>query len=453
MDAISLMTRFQLFEGEQGLFAQKVDGAPWWDSVRYDVHSFLGFVLLGRGLGTAPPLAPYWRRMVAAALASVMREKLYQNLGRNQQQILLIRAARNFENNAFRDIIVDPVGALFDEKTYSIDTFPRRHHVPAFQVSRRSGSVPKNLRETVATLLEAFYISQDRAGELEKIIRFRRFVFEAELRSYDRLFKRARPKMIVLVQNGIEKALFRVARAHGVPTAELQHGLVGYTHPAYSYPKEIDYSDQETFPDLFLSFSEFWDRACYYPATVRIPTGNDSYFVRPMSAAPDCTAMVVSAGMYHATLAPWVRAISKLSPERRLIYKLHPGQKPFAAKIEAEFADLPNVEVFSGQIPASALLKQVSCVIGVCSTVMYEALQAGRTVFIIPEQDYRSHSDILDLPGVVVPSTPEELDRALGTVKAATAPPRFFEPFDPALAKTALELAIKQADRELRKAS
>ena len=451
MDSILLMTRFQQLERDLGLFQQTVKGEPWWDSVRYDVHTFLGSVLLGRGIAT-PSAQHHLRRVAARALAGAMRAKLFQRLSRKQDRVLLIRAPRYRENGVNRDIIIDPVGALFSHEICGIDTFPRRHHVPFYQKSRRSGSVPCDMGNTIAALLDTFEIKQDCADELERIIRFRRFAFEAEVRGYGQLLARARPRMIILVQNGIEKALFKVAGANGIPTAELQHGLMGYAHPAYSYPEDVDYSGQGTFPDLFLSFSEFWDRSCHYPAGDRIPIGNDSYFVKTLPVNPDGKVMVVSTGVHHSTLAKWIREIAVLSPNRQIIYKLHPGQQPRFHQIVTEFGDLPNIEVYSGHSSPQTLLKQVSHVIGICSTVMYEALQAGRTVCIIPQQDYLVHADILQTPGVLVTPTPEDLDRALdnsGTVGS----PRFFDPFDADRARTVIESAMQPANKKRRGAS
>ena len=154
--------------------------------------------------------------------------------------------------------------------------------------------------------------------------------------------------------------------------------------------------------------------------------------------------MVISANIYHNTLAAWVRAISALSPQRRILYKLHPNQSTSASQIAEEFRHLTNVEVMESHVPASMLLKDVSHIIVVCSTVAYEALQAGRTVCIIPQHDYLSHRDIFHLPGVVVPATPEELDRALDVENSTVEAPCFFDPFNALLARSTIEDAIRQ---------
>jgi hypothetical protein len=84
---------------------------------------------------------------------------------------------------------------------------------------------------------------------------------------------------------------------------------------------------------------------------------------------------------------------------------------------------------------------------------MYEALQAGRTVCIIPEQDYLVHADILQTPGVLVTPTPEDLNRALDNSSRTMGPPRFFDPFDADRARSVIEAAMQTANKKRRQAS
>ena len=52
----------------------------------------------------------------------------------------------------------------------------------------------------------------------------------------------------------------------GIKVVEGQHGLIGYSHAAYSYPRDVEYGDRSTFPTVFLAFSDYWVRTCFYPA-------------------------------------------------------------------------------------------------------------------------------------------------------------------------------------------
>lgn len=442
MNAIELMRRFHRFEKDYAVFDQLVNDLPWWDSVRYDVYAYLGQLLQSRGSIVIPP--PLWKRRAGDIKRIAARWRLLFELGQDPGKILLFRAPRAWQDGRYVDNLVDPISALFPGRTSAINTFPSRYHVPVIQASSRLGSVPVDLDKTIAALLDVFGISQSQAKAISKIIRVRRFAYEVEVRGYERILKRARPELIVVVQNGIEKALFNVAHRNGIPTAEVQHGRIGYPHGAYSYSPDIDYHAQSTFPDLFLTFSDHWKTTCYYPNASYVPIGNDSYFVQPMANQMPGTALVISADIYHKTLTAWVRAIAEMSPQRRILYKLHPNQIANASNIKEEFCHLTNVQIVDGEIPASNLLQEVSHIITVCSTVVYEALQAGRTVCIIPEHDYLSHQDIFQLPGVVVPTTPEELNLALDVKTNLVKPPRFFDQLDPLLARSSLEDAIRQ---------
>lgn len=422
------MTRFQRLEKEQGLFDQLVLDRPWWDSVRFNVFKFLEEKLTE--CNPEPCQPSKWRRLISSARSAVSRRKLYRHLSQNQGKILFIRAPRTRQGDKISDRILDPIMALFPNETQHIDTIPRRYHVPSVQMSSRSGSVPKTLGETLKIFAATFDLSQDHVDMLEQTIRVRRHVFEVELEGYRRLLDLASPKLLVLVQNGIEKSLFLAAKERGIPTVEAQHGLIDFSHPAYSYAPDISYDRQATFPDLFLTFSEHWELACHYPAGASISVGNDSLCPALTVVQKIAAVMIVSSYLHQASLAPWVKKVAESIPERRIIYKLHPNQAAVADSITAEFDDLPNVDVISHQTSTSTLMKEVSHVVAVNSTVVYEALQAGRRVLLIPELNYRSHCDIFDLPEVEVPLSPAELVRALAKPCLAGKPVRFFDRFD-----------------------
>ena len=81
------------------------------------------------------------------------------------------------------------------------------------------------------------------------------------------------------------------------------------------------------------------------------------------------------------------------------------------------------------------LLRDASDVLLIQSTVAYEALQSGKRVFIIREQDSGAHADIFGLAGVHAVRQVDELVEALSHPVAPFTPPTFFEAFDRPLAE------------------
>lgn len=442
------MDRLQAFEREAGLFGQRVDGLPWWDSVRYQVFEAIGGILTAQSV-LAPTQPPAWRRLAGQAFRAFQRRQMMAGLARDSGHVLSIRTPRSGLGDSPVDTAVDPVAGLFPGDSRSIDIVPRRYHVPMPEMSRRSGSVPADLQAMLRALAGVFGLPEGACAHLEAVVRHRRLVFEKELATYRRLLDLARPEL-VLVANPVEKALFHAARERGVTTVEPQHGLISFAHAGYSYAPDIDYSGLTTLPDLFLTLSPHWSRVCHYPARSQASVGNGAFVQDAVPPMPLGAVMVVSSSLYHQVLARRTRLLAGvLPPERKILYKLHPNQRGQMEAIIAEFADLPTVEVVAPAIPAATLMAGVSHVVVLSSTLAYEALQAGRRVCIIPALDYRGHSDILDLPQVGLAADTAELARLVAIPCAAGGDaPHFFDRFDREKARAAIGAAIRRNGRD-----
>lgn len=349
-----------------------------------------------------------------------------------------------------RDEVLDPILEALPPCSLTIDTLPRRYHLPDSDPARWPARVPDSLPELIKTMLETFGIDRGCAAALDRLIRRGRSEYAGEVAGYRRLFAAARPKAILLVRNGLEKALFHVAREHGIPTIEVQHGLIGYGHPAYSYPSDVNYARQTTLPFVFLTFSDFWNQAGHYPAGQRKVLGADHFaaniapVVNPLGAI-----MVIVANIYHAELLEVTREIANRLPHRKIIYKLHPNQKHDSEGIRNTLSSYPNVSVGDPLISASKSMNEVSHVIAIQSTVVYEALQNGRRVCILPRYDYEIHSDVFDLHSVSVPETLDKLISDLEISGDLSEHPMFFEKFDGQRARDLL-IPILQPDDEQR---
>lgn len=431
MNSIELMNRFHKFEEKYDLFDDLVDNVSWWDVVRYDVYSLLAEISLGRQAVHSSPKKRRWHSMIGAVLRRLLRWQLYNELKRESGHTLIFRAPRAFVDGKRVDIITDPISKFVPGKVTRIDTVPRRFHVPTDSKSLFFNIDRMNVSKLIENFLLEFNIDPSCNVDFLNLIKRSLAKFNAEFYGYNKIINLSKPKLILLFQNGIEKSLFASANLNQVPVVEVQHGLIGYTHPAYSYSRLLKYDKQTTFPTAFLAFSEHWITSCYYPVEHRIPVGNDSYSLKKVSEFPEGNAlMFISADVYHDALVDWVFALSKLIPDRLILYKLHPNQLKMFPEIEKKFKRLSNVRVISSKTPISQLLNEVSHVIAVCSTVIYEALQAGRGVFLIPIQDYHNHSDVIGLPSVTVTRNPEQAVRHLLKDSDPIIRPQFFDPFD-----------------------
>lgn len=440
----AFMRQFHQLERDLALFDADVGGELWWDSVRFEVCYFLFDCLTGLTYSSAHRLLTPARKL-GIARRTVQREALLAKAFLSRRDLLVIRAPRSVSQGQRHDVVLDPIVKPFASRSLIVDTIPRRYHLPDCDPARSKTADPSALPDVVRLLLKAFGIDDEHARPLVALIRRIRAEYGCHVEAYQRLFDRMRPAAVMLVQNGIEKALFHVANTRNVPAIEAQHGLIGFGHPAYSYPRDLDYTRQTGMPDLFLTFSPFWSVSGYYPAGRHAVVGTNHFAtgIAPI-ATPVGAIMIICADIYHRELIEVCRAIARALPQRKIIYKLHPNQRHDEPAIGAALADLANIVVGSASDPAVQWLDDVSHVVAIQSTVVYEALQHGRRICILPRHDYHIHSDIFNNPLVSVLDDASKFIEALSVPATCTSGPTFFAPFDPAEARRLVEATMAE---------
>jgi hypothetical protein len=345
--------------------------------------------------------------------------------------VLVFRAPRQRRNGRPYDAALDAVVGVCPGRQLVIDTHPHYYHRIIRSTHPPRVQSPALLDVLIDELRRQLTVPND-------VREFRSFVlakigeFLDALEAYDRLIAAVSPRLILVCQNGFEKALFTAAKRHAVPLVEAQHGLINYAHPAYSYPRGVDY-ESCAFPTYFLAFADYWTERCHYPARRCLAVGNDDFFVeRTAPEQPAADVLFISADIYHEMLLAKLTAAAARLPARRFKYKLHPNQQADLAKIRAELAHLPNVEVVDGNTAARASLASAGIVVVVQSTVAHEALQAGKRLCVIPILNYAIHSDLFGLPQVILTPSVDSLVEAIEAPPAAMPPAVFFNRFDAA---------------------
>jgi hypothetical protein len=429
LDLDEFTERLFSIEKRLELFSDQSGGVPWWDAVRYHVHGFLFACLVGT-VPALPVRRAFPARVLGWAQRTGLRMLLHFRIAFSGYDTLILRAPRQKHNGRPLDPGLDDVVALCPGRTLTINTFPHYFHLP-----RRGSCLPDVcVGEPIDRLLEAlrseFGGSWDQSA-LRELIGAHLRDFQSALDAYRKLLARVRPRLIVMTQNGMEKALFAAAREARVPLVEAQHGLIGHSHAAYSYPREADYGDHRTFPTVFLAFSKYWVGACFYPADRCVAIGNDRFAIGALPPPADPGAvMFVSGDLYHGVLREWAMRLAAANPQRKIIYKLHPNQHGASRMIEQELSAFKNIEVIDASVSARALLPRVGHVVLIQSTVTLEALQTGRRVCILPFMHYQVHKDLFECAAVTVTPTLEDLIRALDAPTDSVSPPSFFDRFD-----------------------
>jgi len=391
------------------LFSLKVDGVYWWDIVRHDVfhliYKTISDIPVAPGRRIAIDLGGRLRRIVGSIVLNV--RVFYGGGG-----ALFFRCARNMRDNSYVDIISDSLIDLCRNDSFVIDTYPYRYHIPSaiFKYA--------DCKYTDATLGNIREIIKNKLGvdmDLREYISSRVATYKRERNYYLYLIKKISPKCVVVVQNGIQKSLFAAAQELGVPSIELQHGLINYIHPAYSYSRKINYEHIRYFPDYLLTISDFWLKDCFYPVKNIVNVGCDSLYCVPQRIT-DRSCLVATANVYDGVLRPMLKKISGFLKDWKFIYKLHPNQYHEFSDVVEDLKPFRNVSVIANQKSIRDCLGEVSTVVAIQSTSVYESLQAGKLVVILKEYDYNAHQDVFLNSNVRLVNDAAEMMETLGNL-------------------------------------
>lgn len=218
-----------------------------------------------------------------------------------------------------------------------------------------------------------------------------------------------KPKYLIVVVGYCKKAVCEAAKECGIKVVELQHGVITKYHLGYSYPNntKVNY-----FPDYLLTYGDYW-QGDYIPLPKEniISYGfkhfNERKKILENLEKNNKQIIVISQGTIGEKLSAIILETAKVMSEYKFIYKLHPGEyynwKEKYPKLK-EASRLDNVEVIDhSNEDLYIYLKESEFVIGVYSTVIFEAL------------GFDCKSIVVDLPGV------EYLDELIykGLVKVA----------------------------------
>lgn len=228
-------------------------------------------------------------------------------------------------------------------------------------------------------------------------------IFLTQYFFYNFFFKIIHIKKIIYVQNGIYKGLIAAAKKHNITTIELQHGQISRNHLAYSYHQSFSNINYFYNPDYLLTFSPFWLKDGVMPGTQIIPVGIGILpSIGSKTTSGSRKVLVVSSIIHEESLTNLVLEIIKKDETFSIYYKLHPDEYNRYEDFIDLFGTYKNVKVINDSIPISKLLQDVEIVLLVQSSVMAEALNAGKNVFVYRTKDYEVMDFLFEEEGVTL---------------------------------------------------
>lgn len=204
-----------------------------------------------------------------------------------------------------------------------------------------------------------------------------------------------RPQKLMLVCSYGKEPLLLAAKRLGIPSVEVQHGVVTPDHLGYSFP---DDPGKTAFPDYMLLFGEYWKRTVPWPIPPERLITIGYPFFEQIRAETETTmkkrrVIFISQGTIGARLSRFaVDLAASLHEDVEIVYKLHPGE---IARWRTFYPWLKNgaakglLTVVDGQHPTLyELLASARWQIGVYSTAIFEGIALGCSTYLV------------DLPGI-----------------------------------------------------
>ena len=434
---------FFKMEEEEDLFSRQMsDGTYYWDIVRRQVYLYLHTLHSGPfELTDSPPhqtLLHKLKNIVKLAINLITLKYLVKR----QPKYIFVTAQRIRSGASLIDNISDHLFELVKNEASAIELlngkaisywsliFGKETRVPPVAVlTINIESEVEEVVKTINNLIKKYFsISVD----AYKIIYEPISCFKETKNYYSKMFSKHKPSVIICVNNGTLNGLFSAAKESKIPTIELQHGASNSNTIFWSYPSSVSVSHPGlSVPTAYLTFSNYWNENTNYPVELLNYIGNKYFYQEKIDGCKD-GVLIISGYMYREQLLQLAIELARGAKDKKIYYKLHPHEFAQRDNVVSACRKHANISVICDEMDFPDLYKQCHYVVGIHSTNLYIALQAGKKVCIYTRANYFWHDDIFDYVELI--DCADELRNVMNDISGkyfqnASKVPVFFEPF------------------------
>lgn len=392
-------------EEAEGLFdLQTRDGTYFWDVVRRDVFICLHRMHGGPFVDTPPLPARSLITDVKDAVKELVNRLSLHYLQARAPRYIFVTGQRIRQGDHLVDNISDHLYELVSKDAVAVELmnkaaisyrrilFGRRTRIPPVKVRRRwiEKDLPR-IVEAISSLIRKYFgVSTDTYN----LILGPMLTFRENKSYYLRLFARHQPNAVICINNGTMYGLFSAGKEMRVPVLELQHGGSNYRTIYWSYPKSIPASHPGLVaPTGYLTFSDFWNGNTHFPVRLTRSIGNDYFYQKPIVGDRN-GVLIITTYMHHEALLKLALQLADLERDKRVYFKLHPHQFDEKTAVAAACNGRSNIVIVCDEMDFPELFRSCDYVLGVHSTALYIALQAGKKVCLYKRSIYFWHEEI-----------------------------------------------------------
>ena len=420
MNMAIVIDEFQQFEEKYGYLVDEIDGFRYWAYIRFSLYMQIEDVLNNQGRPSVNNYRPSIKEVFSIIKNLTIKNPL---LYKQHKQILFFtHARRSLVGEKYECIYTDRIRDEFPENSISGEfIFGTRHLEPAYTKNLLKLDVIDVWPAVVLKIFNGYFKKRDAAlisqfnkiGEdisskiyevfsvniaattITQMIIKRYYWHRMKKRFLTRLIVNISPSVIVEVVGYETNKLIinEIANDLGIPTIELQHGVIGRGHLAYNYKVKRNYP---FLPRYIFMFAQYWKDECNFPIDDKnkIITGFPymesqikRYPILEKKINDPIVILVLSQPEFSKKLKGFITDAIKLAAEKGLkvkfIYKLHPSEYRLSNKTWSCFEEYDNVSIVNNTaIPLYTLFAQADIQVGVTSTAVFEGLAYKLKTFI-----------------------------------------------------------------------
>ncbi|QIO24138.1 hypothetical protein [Haloarcula sp. JP-L23] len=439
---------FRDIEEDIGLFDLRVDDTLVWERLRFPVHQQIrnSLVHADSSGGTDYAGTPLAARLGRVGTALTRRNPF---LTSPRDTLVWGHNRRKFrEDGQYWDIYCDPLYDRLDTSYLHLEN-PHKgtHYRPAKtdqlrymdglhtasslyeRVSHADVSLSRSQRRLCRRATERFAAAFAVDIDIERRVRTAVAERRATKPFYGALLDWHNPSLVVVVVSYGKETFVEACKERDIPVAELQHGVVTPFHYGYSYPGS---RTKATFPDLFLTFGEFWADSVEFPTDTTVEPVGYPFLEQGVKRTADTDrrnrVVFVSQCSIGASLSEVAVAFDDLT-DMEVVYKLHPEEYT-VWRDNYPWLQSSSVDVIADDGPTLYDLFATSqAQVGVYSTALFEGVRFGLATYVLTEPGMEYVRSLLDAGAATAVDSVEELAAAVAEgTHGGIDVPYFFEP-------------------------
>lgn len=413
-----MIESFLNFEIENKLFDKKISDIKFWHNIRYSIYQEINQKVNNLGTAHNVDFKKGSTKHIAARLNQfkyLFRKNIFLN--HSKRDILIFNHPRRIlKDSLYHCLYTSDLAVKLDDKYLMIERPHDLHHDSPVPEDNIKYTDPINLEVTFKKLLmklmkkeilseiDKLYIkdliqklnqeynialdSNKWINEVENSLVF----YDINYKSYKKIIKRIKPKVIVQVVSYSANLLVvnKIAKEMKIPTIELQHGTIGQNHIAYNflYNQEI-----ETLPDYLFTFGDYWKDHIRFPIKQSniISVGWPYYEDKVQKQEQELKSnnkekiLFISQGTIGNGLSDIAVDLQKQldSDKYDIIYKLHPGEYDVWRNEYPLLVDSQIQVIDHSRYDMHYYFNQSTIQIGVNSTAIFEGLGYNLETYIV----------------------------------------------------------------------